>query len=257
MERRKRVIGRLAAGAILLLLSAAAAATAEKPPMVKLGTESFWGTGGFAPKRLPRKEWAPVELALSAEVREGPDPPMPTLKELDLDVDRNLDVDPRGLPICPGPMIQRYPAPNCRPAQIGRGRIEIKLEFPESEPRDVSGRLLAFNGGAKEGKRSIWVHAFLGSPINGELVIRGAVSKERAGRFGTRWTVTIPQIAGGYGRVKDFTMTFNRRFAYKEKRHSYLLAKCPDGRLNGRATGIFADGSSVMDSFVRACVPTG
>jgi hypothetical protein len=35
---------------------------------------------------------------------------------------------------------------------------------------------------------------------------------------------------------------------------SYLIARCPDGHLDARATSVFDNGYVQADSFVRSCV---
>jgi hypothetical protein len=145
----------------------------------------------------------------------------------------------------------------CGPSLLGKGTIRAEIEFPEAEPVEVKSALLAFNQGIRDGRTTIMVYAHLGPPVSGSIVATVKVSKENKGRFGTKWAFAIPKIAGGYGSITEFNLTIHREFAYKEKRRSYLLAKCPDGHLNAHATSVFSDGSEQADQFVRACTPTG
>ncbi len=57
------------------------------------------------------------------------------------------------------------------------------------------------------------------------------ISKVHNGRYGTKSVALIPKIAGGYGSVNFFQLTFDRGY----KNTPYLFAKCPDGHLNAHA----------------------
>jgi hypothetical protein len=213
-------------------------------------------SGEFSPKALPKYEPAPIAMGLSGKVEALNGARLPALKEIDLDVDRNVSIDARGLPVCwfsveSPPMSER-----CRSSLVGTGAMETQVEFPEQKPIDLKSKLLVYNGGVNGGTTTIYAHAYLASPINDAIVMKIKVSKEHKGRFGTKWTFAIPKIAGGFGSTKEFSLTIHREFAYKGKRRSYLLGKCPDGHLNAHAMSVFSDGSAQADQFVRACTPT-
>jgi hypothetical protein len=83
------------------------------------------------------------------------------------------------------------------------------------------------------------------------------VSKVKNGRYGTKSVAKIPVIAGGAGSPIFFELNVDRKFTYKGKKQSYLLAKCPDGHLNAKGTGVFSDGTRLAGSVVRSCTPKG
>jgi hypothetical protein len=253
MGRRSIGIGMIAA---VLAVMHAGLGSAAVPTTIPIGWQLPIINGGFSPKALPKHEPAPVAMGLSGKVETLSGSRPPPLKEIDLDVDRNVSVNAKGLPVCRF-SVEEPPSRGCHPAIVGKGTMEVEVEFPEQKPIDVKSTLLAFNGGVKEGLPTIYLYACFGPPINSAIVITAKVSKERRGRFGAKWVFTIPKIAGGYGSTKAFSLTIHREFAYKGKRRSYLLAKCPDGHLNLRATSVLSDGSAQADQIVRACTATG
>ena len=104
-------------------------------------------------------------------------------------------------------------------------------------------KLLAFNGGTKGGTTTIYIHAFLTTPVTAAVVTTVKISKEHKGRYGTHSIATIPKIAGYAGSVTAFNLTFQKKlFAYKGKKHGYLLAKCADGHFVAQAEASFHDG---------------
>ena len=49
-----------------------------------------------------------------------------------------------------------------------------------------------------------------------------------------------------------FSLTFQKKlFAYKGKKHGYLLAKCADGHFDAQAEAIFTDGTKLGGKIVR------
>ena len=54
--------------------------------------------------------------------------------------------------------------------------------------------------------------------------------------------------AGGSGSVKTFNLTINKK--------GVLTAKCPDGKLQAKATAIFSDGTKASAGIIRTCTGT-
>ncbi len=99
------------------------------------------------------------------------------------------------------------------------------------------------------------IRGHLAAPVSAAFVITAEIAKIDERRYGTKWRLVFPKIAGGYGSIARFNLTISRRFRDEGKKQSYLLAKCPDGHLDAHASALFADGSEESDSFVRSCVP--
>jgi hypothetical protein len=237
----------------------AAIASADKPAVVEVGDLLPIVNGGFSPKALPKKgRPAPITFGLSAQVATGGGSTQPVLHEVTLELDRHITVDAKGMPICPlGNVESPPPERRCRPALVGKGTIEVLVGFPEQPPFSVKDKLLAFNGGVKHGVKSIFLYAYLSSPVSAAMVTTVGVTKVDRGRYGTKWLFVFPKIAGGYGSITSLNLEVSKRFPYLGEEKSFLVAGCPDGHLDGRATSVFADGTVEADSFARSCVPKG
>lgn len=257
---RRRWTWMLVLGAVLAV-ACAGSALAYKPTIVKVGNLPPPGlSGGFKPVKLPKSELAPVHLDISGDF-ETLAPPLPALKEAIFEIDRNMAVNARGLATCSAwKVVTTEMAPRwkvCKPAWVGEGEMEFEIAFPESSPFPMKSHAMAFNGGVKGGVTTILIHAFLGIPVSAAVVITVKITKIHKGRYGTKWVATVPVIAGGSGSVKKFNLEFFREFTNKRKKRSYLLARCPDGRLQAHAEALFADGSQRHGDFVRPCTPRG
>jgi hypothetical protein len=253
---RKRLITTLALGAVLAL-AVAGIATAEKPTIVQAGNLKLTLNGGFTPKALPKSKPAPITLNVSGKIDTIDGKHAPALKEVVVETDKNGSIDVKGLPTCTSGKLQAQDTAHaeaiCKKAIIGSGITNVEVEFPEQAPFIAKSKLVAFNGGFSGGKTTIYIHAYLTSPVSAAVVTTVKISKIHNGRYGTKSVASIPKIAGGYGSVKEFALTFDRGY----KNTPFLFAKCPDGHLNAKATSLFADGTRLTGSFVRSCTPKG
>jgi len=253
---RKHLISILALGTALAVV-VAGLAMAAKPTIVQVGNLKLTLNGDFTPKKLSKTKPTPITLNISGiiDTTDGTHPP--ALKEGYVETDKNGSIDVKGLPKCTSGKLQAQDTKNaekiCRTAIIGDGITDVEVEFPESAPFIAKSKLLAFNGGVSGGKTTIFIHAYLSSPVSAAVVTTVKISKIKNGRYGTKSVFVVPRIAGGYGSVKKFGLTFDRGY----KNTPYLFAKCPDGHLNAKATSVFSDGSRLVGSFVRSCTPKG
>lgn len=259
-RRRALIIGALAA---LTALSAAAIAAAEKPAIVRAGELELTINGGVTPKALPKSKLAPITLNVSGKIAEANGSHPPALVEAIVDTDKNGTIDALGVPTCTAGQLEAQTSAEaekiCKPSIVGKGTTDVQLQFPESNPVALHSKLLAFNGGTKGGVTTIFIHAFLSSPVTAAVVTTVKISKEHKGRYGTKSVATIPKIANFAGSVTDFNLTFQKKlFTYKGKKHGYLLAKCSDGHFDAQAEAKFHDGTQAgPGKIVRACTPKG
>lgn len=259
---RKRLISILALGTVFAVV-VGGVATAKKYPdtVVKAGNLVLTLNGGFTPTALPKNTLAPISLNVSGKIATADGTHPPALKEVIIETDKNGAINAKGVPVCTSGKLQAQDTEAaekiCKDAIVGKGTTDVEVEFPESKPFIAKSKLLAFNGGVSGGKTTIFIHAYLSSPVSAAVVTTVKVSKIKNGRFGTKSIASIPKIAGGSGSVKSFSLTVNRKFTYKGKPQSYLLAKCPDGHLNAHATSVFTDGTKLVGDFVRSCTPKG
>jgi hypothetical protein len=262
---RRRLALTLAIGASLAFAAAALAVTANKPIKVIVGNLEIVANGNFSPTKLPKNKLAPITLNISGKVRtlDGKHPP--ALRELVVETDKNGTVNAKGLAVCASSKLQAQTSDKareaCEPALVGEGKTSVEVEFPEQRPFTAKSELLAFNGGVSGGKTTIYLHAYLSSPVSAAVVATVKISKVHNGRYGLKSITTVPKIAGGYGSPVSFSLKLGRKFSYKGKQQGYLLAKCPDGHLNAKGTGIFtnSDGTTarLSGALVRTCTPQG
>ncbi len=255
---RGRLRSTLAGGtALLMALAGVAIASAETPAVVEAGGLLPVVMGSFSPTALPKRgKPAPIALNVNGKIATMDGSIPSALREVALELDRNVTVDPEGMAVCgQGNVESPPPTERCRSSLVGKGKMSVVVAFPEQAPFTTRSKLFVFNGGEKRGTTTILVYTYLGAPVSAAVVMTVAVAKVHEGRYGTKWLVAFPKIAGGYGSITEFDLTISRRFRYEGKNKSYLLAKCPDRHLDGHASLVFADGSEQSDSFVRPCVP--
>lgn len=259
---RKRLILTLALGtALAVVVAGIAAAAGEKPVVVQKGNLKITVNGGFSPKALPKTTLSPIGLKITGKVEtiDGTHPP--ALREFIVETDKNGAINAKGLPSCTiGKLVARETKAAeqaCPTSIVGEGKTDVEIAFPEQQPLLIHSKLLAFNGGVKGGVTTLLIHAFLKNPVSAAVVTTVKVSKIHNGRFGTKSVASIPVIAGGSGSPVFFELNIKRKFTYKGKQQSYLLAKCPDGHLNAKGTAVFSDGTQLTGEVKRACTPKG
>lgn len=256
---RKRLTWTLVLGTVLAV-ACAGIATAYKPTIIKEGNVELVLNGGFTPTKLPKKKLAPIRLNIEGEINtlDGSHPS--PLTEVIVETDKNGTINAKGLPKCTAGKLAarttKAAEKACPNAIVGKGKTDVEIAFAEQNPFIIHSKLLAFNGGVSGGKTTIYIHAFLSNPVSAAVVTTVKVSKIHNGRFGTKSVATIPPIAGD-GAVRKFQLSFFRMFTYKGKKQSYLLAKCPDGKLEAKAKSIFREGPPMVGTFKRPCTPKG
>jgi hypothetical protein len=259
----RKKLGVSLAACTLVALAIASIAAAEKPITVKAGNLVLTFNGGVTPKALSKTTMEPISLNVSGKIATADGTHPPALTEVAIDTDRNGTIDVRGVPTCTQGKLEAQTTVNaekvCKPALLGTGTTDVEVLFPESNPIQIHSKLLAVNGGTKGATTTVYIHAYLTSPIAAAIVTTVKISKEHNGPYGTRSIASIPKIAGGAGSVTAFSLTFPKKlFAYKGKKHGYLLAKCSNGHFLAQAEARFSDGTKIGPAkIVRACTPKG
>lgn len=105
------------------------------------------------PKSLPRSGREPIAFRLKSKVSAEGDHP-PALREADLDLDKNVEVDAESFPACPresaahGGLARALDL--CGDAVVGVGVARVEVVDPSSGAlRDSSLRLTVFKGGVR------------------------------------------------------------------------------------------------------------
>jgi len=247
---RKYLMLTMALGA-LIAISVAGIATAggAQPVTVKAGNLEVTYNGQFTPSTLPKNKLAPISLQASGSIKtlDGTHPP--ALKEVVLETDKNGAINTKGIPVCTSGKLQardtKAAEKVCGKSIIGTGNTTVEVQFPEQRPVLVNSKLLVINGGTSGGKTTLFIHAYFSAPVTGAIVTTVKIQKVHNGRYGLKSVASIPKIANGAGSVKSFNLTINKK--------GVLTAKCPDGKLQAKATGVFADGTKATGSIVRTC----
>jgi hypothetical protein len=258
----KRLTLTLAAAALLVLIVVGiAAAKGEKPIVVQVGNLRLTANGNFSPTLLPKNEFAPITLNLSGKIETLDHTHPPAIQEVIVETDKNGTINAKGLPVCTSGKLQAQTTAKaraiCKTAIVGEGTTSVEVAFPEQRPFIIKSELLVFNGGVSGGKTKVFVHAYLSSPVSAAVVVPVTVSKIHNGRYGLKTVAKVPKIAGGYGSPLSFSLKVGRKFTYKGKQQSYLLAKCPDGHLQAKGVGVFSGNLRLAGSLVRTCTPKG
>jgi hypothetical protein len=259
----RKLILTVAAGALFGLALAAIALAAEKPVTVQAGNLRLTFNGGITPKTLSKTKLEPVSLHAEGKIEEADGSHPPALTEVVIDTDKNGIIDVQGVPVCrQGQLEARTTVAAekvCKPAILGTGTTEVELLFPESNPVMLHSKLLAFNGGEKGGTTTVYIHAYLSSPVAAAVVTTLKISKEHKGPYGLHTIATIPKIADYAGSVRTFSLTLKKKeFTYKGAKHGYLLAKCATGKILAQAEVKFQDGTTIGPAqIVRPCTAKG
>ena len=261
---RKRLIGPIALAAFAIL-ALAAVAVAEKPTTVQAGNLILTINGKVTPKALPKATLAPISLTAQGKIATADGNHPPALKEVVIDTDKNGTIDARGVPTCKQGQLEAHDDRSGSQDLQGGDRRHRHHRRRGRIPRtkadsDIHSQLTAFNGpGGGKGSATILIHAFLTTPISAAIVTTVKVKKRPSGRYGTRSVALVPKIANGSGSVTAFSLTFPKKlFAYKGKKHGYLLAKCSDGHFAGPGRSLFPDGRKLGPAQIqRACTPKG
>jgi hypothetical protein len=262
-RRSRRVLTTAVAAALSALAITAIALAAEKPVTVQAGTLKLTFNGGVTPKALSKTKLEPVALNVQGKIEEIDGSQPPALTEAVVDTDKNGTIDVRGVPKCKQTQLEARTTAVaekvCGPSILGTGTTDVQLQEPESKPVALHSKLLVLNGGTSGGVTTIYIHAFLSTPVTAAVVTTVKISKEHKGPYGIHSIATIPKIAGYAGSVTAFNLTFKKKlFAYKGQKHGYLLAKCPSGKFVAQAEAKFHDGTQVGPAKItRACTPKG
>lgn len=223
-----------------------------KPQKVIVGEIEVEYDGGFSPKALPKNKFTPISFFLWSKIRQVEGKHPPAIREFQLEGDKNVKIDVKGVPTCKSGQLQATTSSAakkaCGPALVGSGTTEVEVQFPESPPIDIKSELLAFNGGFRGGVTTLFIHAYLTAPVTAAIVTTVKIKNVKKGRYGTESIARVPKIAGGSGSVTYFKLKFDK---------GILLGKCPDGRLQARGTAVFADSTKASATVIRPCTSKG
>jgi hypothetical protein len=231
----------------LALTVGISAASASGDVSLLLPIEAVFRTS-FAPAKLPAHEEAPVSLLLTEGIGQPDGSHPPPLQELQLDLDRHLELSVKGVPHC-GPLLQERPVregvlEQCEDAKVGSGTVEVEVAFPEQRPVRTHGRVIVYNSGAWGGSTRFLLYALIPAPVTGTISMQLRVWREKLAPYGWKGVLTVPKIANGAGSITYLGVRF---------RKGIFSASCPSGKLLGQASSTFADGEVAASAAIRPC----
>lgn len=246
----KRLLGIGALVACVLCTGVASAA------LVRIENLILTADGGFTPRLLPQRAFAPIEFEAHADMKAVDGGIPPAVQRVVLDFDRDGRLSTGGLPTCdPAALEEATPAEaraRCPGAVVGKGRVEALIALGAGAPVRVGSPLTIFNGPRLEGHATAILHARITVPSVQTSVVTVPIER-RGGDFRYRATIDVPPIAGGLGSLTHIDATVGRRYRFKGSRRSYTSARCSDGvlRTHGRLT--FADTTIIDGTIEKAC----
>jgi len=251
-------LARAAVLAAALALVAAPGALAKKE-VVRVGNLFLTDNGGITPTKLPRHRQAPISGHISGEIGTTDGTHPPPVETVEVDFDKTLRVDAKGIPACPlGRLEARTTAEAkkaCPNSIVGSGRGVVEVSFPESRPLIAKGPIVLFSGGAKGGVTKLFIHTFVSVPAPTAVVARTTITEIHRGHFGLHTLSEIPVIAGGAGSVTKFELTIGRRFSRGGRPASYLTASCPTGHYFTQGEVRFSGGIVLGITHSLPCTP--
>jgi hypothetical protein len=217
----------------------------------------------LSPSKLPREGRAPVAVSLAWKVAtvDGTEPP--TLKKLQIEINRNGILDPTGLPVCPYEKIQPASTTRalkeCRSSLVGKGSFAALVGLEGQESYVASGKMVVFNS-ERGGKPVLYGQIYSGYPFAHSFVIVFKVDKHRDGAYGTALTATLPTTLRAWGNLTEIEMRLSRRFGYKGRPRSFLSAACPTPKgvstasfRLARTSFAFVGGTTVSSTLTDDC----
>lgn len=224
--------------------------------LVKVGDLVLRADGGFTPRELPRKEFAPIDFQGWADVKTVHGGVPPPLQQVVLDFDRDGRLATRGLAACAASQIEaatpREARGRCPRAIVGTGRVEALIAPPGQAPVRAGSALTLFNGPRQGGNPTVVFHARTTVPAVQTFAITIPVER-RSGPYSYRAVTDIPAIAEGYGALTHVSLKIGKRYRFRGDERSYVSARCGDGILETHGRFSFADGTVIDGTVEKPC----
>jgi len=225
--------------------------------LVETGDIVLHADGGFEPRTLPRRGYAPIEFQGHFDVDSKSGPRPIALAQVVVDFDRDGHLDAAGLPTCAAEAVANLGVQEarelCRGAIVGTGHIEAAVTAG-SQTFHASSPVTLFNAPPIGGAPAVVLHARTSAPAIQVFAIPIPIER-RPGRFRYRAVVDLPPILGGNGSITHLDLQIGRRFRFGGRLHSYVSARCTDSVLETRGRFTFADGTVIEGSVEKFCRP--
>jgi hypothetical protein len=246
---------------VLAMAVGALAASSITKVHLQAGNLLAIGEGGFTPSALPKNKDAPITIFGKGRLDTVDGSLPPILKTIEFEFDRHGSIQTLGLPVCTSGKLQATTVPQarklCPGAIVGTGFGTAIVKFPEQDPIPVSSPITIFNGPRIKGDPSVFAHFYTTVPVAVAFVVPIRIETIHNGRYGYRVNADIPKIANGAGIPISGSIRIGRKWTYKGVKHSYINARCPDGRLQAKGKFSFNDGTLLQGSFINPCQTKG
>lgn len=234
---------RLAGGLMTAIVAAAlfAPAASGKFRTFQAGNLTFRMSLGVIPNKLPRKRMAPAGLKISGRVASSDGTHIPELRQAVVDLDRNISINARGLPVCSQRVLQRRTPKElpraCRKAHVGQGNGTMEALALGGRVISVPVGINLYNGGVRRGTTTLLIQAvtrdrnpFIGSnPVIGISIV-----KVHRNRRVNRFVWNFPHFGTGQSYccadISSFDLNLKRTFFQGGKQRSYVSARCRRNR---------------------------
>jgi len=232
-------------GITLLVAALTLAGGAAQAEIFQSGNLRVTLSGGFAPNQLPRERPVPVTVRIDGRIGTLDGTRPPSLRQLEIGLNRNGILTTRGLPVCDVSVLQSTTTDAalqlCGPALVGRGSFNADVDISD-EGLPVKGTILAFNSRVGGGP-GVALHFHGTVPVQATLVLPLKIRHQPKGPFGTVLATTVPKLAGGLGSVTHIHLAIGRTYTYSGKRLGFISASCAAPAGFSRALFPFARGS--------------
>lgn len=251
LGKRVAIGGMLSVACLALLAGIGGAAT------VRVGNLVLRADGGFEPRLLPKRSFAPIRFQGFGEVKTTDGSQPPALTHVKLDFDRDGRLTTTGLPVCrPGEIEAASPSEarrRCHGALVGVGSLSAAVPVAGSELA-LSSKLTLFNGPRQGGDPTVIMHAQAPAPVSETYVVVIPIER-RHGAWAYHAEFDVPPIAGGSGSLTYIEAKIGRRWRSGGVERSYVSARCSDYILKTQGYFSFADGNVIYGSVFKACMP--
>jgi hypothetical protein len=224
---------------------------------VRVGTLVLRADGGFEPRLLPKRAFAPIRFQGYGEVKTTDGSQPPALTHVKLDFDRDGRLTTTGLPVCQPTELEaaspKQARRRCRGAIVGIG--SLSADVPVAGGRiALSSKLTLFNGPRQGGDPTVIMHAQAPAPVSETYVVTIPIER-RHGAWAYHAEFDVPPIAGGNGSLTYIEAKIGRHWRSGGVERSYVSARCSDYILQTQGYFSFADGNVIYGSVFKACRP--
>ncbi len=224
--------------------------------MIKVGNLVLRADGGFEPKVLPRRSFAPIRFQgyVNIEATGGGVPS--ALQQAVLEFDRDGRLSTSGLPTCSVNQIDEATPQEaraiCKDSIVGTGHVTATIALPGQAPVLATSLLTLFNGLPQNGNPTVILHARTTIPAAQTFAVVVPIER-RTGAFSYRATINVPPIAGGYGALTHIDAKIGRLYSVGKRKLSYVSARCSSGILQTEGRFSFANGTVMSGGVSEPC----